>query len=56
MSKKKGARQRFKKRKSYLRWLGIFTILGCLIHERIFKHEGTDDGFKRKRSEPAISF
>ena len=31
MSKKKGARQRFKKRKSYLRWLGIFTILGFLI-------------------------
>ncbi|AOT80362.1 hypothetical protein EfmE745_03159 (plasmid) [Enterococcus faecium] len=74
MSKKKGARQRFKKRKSYLRWLGIFMIIGFLIlaspiythkkvdipdegkHERIFKHEGTDDGFKRKRSEPAISF
>ncbi|HGF8084024.1 TPA: toprim domain-containing protein [Enterococcus faecium] len=31
MSKKKGARQRFKKRKSYLRWLGIFMILGFLI-------------------------
>ncbi|HAR1171633.1 hypothetical protein, partial [Enterococcus faecium] len=31
MSKKKGERQRFKKRKSYLRWLGIFMILGFLI-------------------------
>lgn len=31
MSKKKGARQRFKKRKSYLRWLGIFMIIGFLI-------------------------
>ena len=73
MSKKKGARQRFKKRKSYLRWLGIFTILGFLIlaspiythkkvnipdevSERFFKHERTDNGIKRKRSESAISF
>ena len=31
MSKKKGERQRFKKRKSYLQWLGIFMILGFLI-------------------------
>lgn len=31
MSKKKGERQRFKKRKSYLQCLGIFMILGFLI-------------------------
>lgn len=43
MSKKKGARQRFKKRKSYLRWLGIFMILGFLIlASPIYTHKKVD--------------
>lgn len=43
MSKKKGARQRFKKRKSYLRWLGILTILGLLIlASPIYTHKKID--------------
>ncbi|WP_049056224.1 hypothetical protein [Enterococcus faecium] len=43
MSKKKGARQRFKKRKSYLRWLGIFMIIGFLIlASPIYTHKKVD--------------
>lgn len=43
MSKKKGARERFKKRKSYLRWLGIFMILGFLIlASPIYTHKKVD--------------
>lgn len=43
MSKKKGERQRFKKRKSYLRWLGIFMILGFLIlASPIYTHKKVD--------------
>lgn len=43
MSKKKGARQRFKKRRNYLRWLGIFTILGFLIlASPIYTHKKID--------------
>lgn len=43
MSKKKGARQRFKKRKSYLKWLGIFMILGFLIlASPIYTHKKVD--------------
>lgn len=43
MSKKKGAIQRFKKRKSYLRWLGIFMILGFLIlASPIYTHKKVD--------------
>ncbi|EJX70044.1 hypothetical protein HMPREF1372_03125, partial [Enterococcus faecium P1139] len=43
MSKKKGERQRFKKRKSYLRWLGIFMILGFLIlASPIYTHQKVD--------------
>ncbi|HBL3701116.1 TPA: hypothetical protein LQC37_001139 [Enterococcus faecium] len=43
MSKKKGARQHFKKRKSYLRWLGIFMILGFLIlASPIYTHKKVD--------------
>ena len=43
MSKKKGARERFKKRKSYLRWLGIFMILGFLIlASPIYTHQKVD--------------
>ena len=43
MSKKKGARQRKKKKKSYLRWLGIFMILGFLIlASPIYTHKKVD--------------
>lgn len=43
MSKKKGERQRFKKRKSYLQWLGIFMILGFLIlASPIYTHKKVD--------------
>ena len=43
MSKKKGERQRFKKRKSYLQWLGIFMIIGFLIlASPIYTHKKVD--------------
>lgn len=43
MSKKKKPRERFRRRKSYLQWLGIFMILGFLIlASPIYTHKKLD--------------
>mgnify|MGYP002510627021 FL=1 len=43
MSKKKKPRERFRRRKSYLQWLGIFMILGFLIlASPIYTHQKVD--------------
>ncbi|ONN41862.1 hypothetical protein [Enterococcus mundtii] len=43
MSKKKKPRERFRRRKSYLQWLGIFIILGFLIlASPIYTHKKID--------------
>lgn len=43
MSKKKKPRERFRRRKSYLQWLGIFMILGFLIlASPIYTHKKID--------------